>query len=72
VGRVLGGWCGGRRWVRIGVPDPWLMLVAGLVAVTGLVDRLRVIDRLDAGMGPIKARRRGCSGGQLLVGMVAA
>jgi hypothetical protein len=58
--------------VRIGAPDPALTPVAGLVAVTELVDRLDVIGRLDAAIGPIKQRRRGCSGGQLLVGMAAA
>ena len=46
--------------------------MAGLVAVTELVDRLRVVGRLDAAIGPIKVRRRGCSGGQLLVGLAAA
>lgn len=61
-----------RQVVRIGRPDPRLTPVAGLVAVTELVDRLRVIERLDAGIGPIKVRRRGCSGGQLLIGMAAA
>ena len=58
--------------MRIGAPDPALTPVAGLVAVTELVDRLDVIGRLDAAIGPIKQRRRGCSGGQLLVGMAAA
>jgi hypothetical protein len=43
-----------------------------MVAVSELVDRLGVIDRLDARIGPIKARRRGLSGGQLLVGMAGA
>jgi hypothetical protein len=58
--------------VRIGAPDPALTPVAGLVSVTELVDRLDVIGRLDVAIGPIKRRRRGCSGGQLLVGMAAA
>ena len=43
-----------------------------MVAVTELVDRLDVIDRLDAAIGPIKQRRRGHTGGQLLVGIAAA
>src|SRR5205085_5476794 len=43
-----------------------------LVAVTELVDRLGVIERLDAAVGPIKARERGFSGAQVLVGMAAA
>jgi hypothetical protein len=61
-----------RRQVRIGAPDPTLTPVAGMVAVSELVDRLGVIEGLDARVGPIKTRRRGLSGGQLLVGMAAA
>ncbi|HJT90338.1 MAG TPA: hypothetical protein VJ777_00090, partial [Mycobacterium sp.] len=61
----------GRR-VRIGAPDPTLTPVSGMVAMTELVERLAVIDRLDAAIGPIKQRRRGHTGGQLLVGMAAA
>jgi len=72
VGRVVGRRRAGRRRVRIGRSDPSLTPVAGMAAVTELVERLRVIARLDAAIGPIKARRRGCSGGQLLVGMAAA
>ena len=37
-----------------------------------LVDRLNMIKLLDAAIGPIKARDRGFSGGELLVGMAAA
>ena len=62
----------GRRRVRIGAPDPSLTPVAGMVAVTELVERLDVIGRLDAAIGPIKQRRRGHTGGQLLVGIAAA
>jgi hypothetical protein len=58
--------------VNIGAPDANLTPVSGMVAVTELMDRLGVIDRLDAAIGPIKTRRRGFSGGQLLVGMTAA
>jgi hypothetical protein len=61
-----------RRWVRVGAPDPSLTPVSGMVAVTELVDRLRVIGLLDAAIGPIKARGRGFTGGQLLVGLAAA
>ena len=43
-----------------------------MLAVTELVERLDVIGRLDARVGPIKQRRRGHTGGQLLVGMAAA
>jgi Transposase DDE domain group 1 len=58
--------------VRIGAPDRSLTPVAGMVAVTELVERLDVIGRLDAAIGPIKQRRRGHTGGQMLVGMAAA
>ena len=57
-----------RRRVRIGAPDPTLTPVSGMVAVTELVERLDVIGRLDARVGPIKQRRRGHTGGHLLVG----
>jgi hypothetical protein len=43
-----------------------------MAAVTELVERLDVIGRFDAVIGPIKQRRRGHTGGQLLVGMAAA
>jgi hypothetical protein len=43
-----------------------------MLAVSELVERLDVIGRLDAVIGPIKQRRRGHTGGQLLVGMAAA
>jgi hypothetical protein len=58
--------------VRVGAPDPSLTPVAGILAVTELVERLDVIGRLDATIGPIKQRRRGHTGGQLLVGIAAA
>jgi hypothetical protein len=58
-----------RRRVRVGVPDPTLTGVSGIVAVTELVDRLNMIKLLDAAAsGSIKARDRGYTGGQLLVG----
>jgi hypothetical protein len=37
--------------------------------VSELCERLDVIDRLDAAIGPIKQRRRSRSAGQLLVGV---
>jgi len=43
-----------------------------MAAVTELVERLDVIGRLDAAIGPIKQRRRGHTGAQLLVGLAAA
>jgi hypothetical protein len=58
--------------VRIGAPDPTLTPVSGMAAVTELVERLDVIGRLDAAIGPIKQRRRGHTGAQLLVGLAAA
>jgi hypothetical protein len=61
-----------QRRVRIGAPDRNVTPISGMVAVTELVDRLGVIDRLDARIGQIKTRRRGFSGGQLLVGMAGA
>jgi hypothetical protein len=45
--------------VRIGAPDGSLTRFSGLLAVTELLDRLAMIDRLDAAIGPIKARDRG-------------
>jgi hypothetical protein len=61
-----------RRLVGIGAPDPSLTAVSGMVAVTELVDRLSMVKLLDAAIGPIKARNRGHSGGELLVGLAAA
>jgi hypothetical protein len=43
-----------------------------MAAVTELVDRLNMIKLLDASIGPIKVRDRGCTGGELLVGVVTA
>ena len=56
----------------MGAPDESLTRFSGLAAVTELVDRLGVIKRLDAAIGPIKVRDRGFSAGQVLVGMAAA
>ena len=56
----------------VGAPDESLTSFSGLVAVTELVDRLGVIDRLDAAVGSIKTRDRGFTGGQVLVGIAAA
>jgi len=58
--------------VRIGAPDSSWTRFSGLVAVTELVDRLDVVGRLDVRIGPIKARKRGFSGGGVLVGIAAA
>jgi len=58
--------------VRVGAPDPTLTGVSGMAAVTELVDRLGMVRSLDTAIGPIKARDRGHTGGELLVGMAAA
>jgi hypothetical protein len=71
VGRVRGG-KRSRQQVQIGAPDESLTAVSGMVAVTELCERLGVIEALDAAVGPIKARERGRSGGELLVGLAAA
>jgi hypothetical protein len=71
VGRLRGGRRLAKR-VRVGAPDLSLTPVAGMAAITELVERLDVIAALDAGVGVIKQRRRGYSAGQLLVGIAAA
>ena len=60
-----------RGRVRVGAPDESLTRFSGLAAVTELCERLGVIERLDAAVGPIKARGRGFTAGQVLVGMAA-
>ncbi|MFZ5852408.1 MAG: IS1380 family transposase [Actinomycetota bacterium] len=62
----------GRRRVRLGAPDASLTGFAGLVVLDELVGRLGVVAALDAGVGRIKTRRRGLTGGQLLVGVASA
>jgi hypothetical protein len=74
VSRVRGrgrGWRKARRRVRIGASDPTLTSNAGLVAVTELVDRLGVTSALDAGIGSVKQRDRGVTGGELLVSLAS-
>lgn len=61
-----------RAGVRVGAPDESLTRFSGLAAVTELADRLGLIEQLDAAMGTVKARDRGFSAGQVLVGMAAA
>jgi hypothetical protein len=61
-----------RRRVRIGASDASLTGLAGLVAVDELTERLGMVTELDAGIGPIKQRARGLTGGQLLLGMASA
>jgi hypothetical protein len=52
----------------VGAPDPGLTSVSGMAAVTELVERLGVVEALDAAVGPIKQRDRGFGAGELLVG----
>jgi hypothetical protein len=61
-----------RGRIQIGADDPSLTGNGGMLAVTELCGKLGLIEALDAGMGPVKQRRRGFSGGQVLTGMAAA
>src|SRR5712692_1350042 len=60
-----------RGRIQIGAPDP-STAAGGMLAVTELCGKLGLIEALDAGMGPVKERRRGFTGGQVLTGMAAA
>jgi hypothetical protein len=55
-----------RRQARIGAPDAALTPNGGLAAVSGLCDRLGVIEALDAAVGPVKQRDRGFGAGEQL------
>ena len=57
--------------MQVGEPDESLTRFSGLIAVTELVARLGMIEQLDAAVGPIEARDRGFTAGQVLVGMAA-
>jgi len=46
--------------------------LAGLAGVQELIVGLDMVGALDAGIGPVKQRDRGVSGGQLLMGMATA
>ena len=61
---------GGR--IRIGADDPSLTGAGGMLAVTELCGKLNLTGALDEGIGPVKQRRRGFTGGQVLAGMAAA
>src|SRR5450755_2738763 len=61
-----------RGKIQIGTADPSLTAAGGKIAVTELCGKLALIEALDAGIGPVKARRRGFTGGQVLTGMAAA
>ena len=60
------------RRVGIGTPDRTLTGLAGLAAVDELIGRLGIVEVLNRDIGLIKARDRGLSGGQLLLGMATA
>ena len=61
-----------RGKIKIGAADPSLTAAGGMIAVTELCGRLGLIEALDEAMGPVKQRRRGFTGGQVLAGMAAA
>jgi hypothetical protein len=61
-----------RGRVQVGADDPSLTSNAGMLAVTELCARLGLISELDAGIGPVKQRDRGFTGGQVLTGMATA
>lgn len=60
------------RRVRVGAPDPRLTGTAGVEVVRELDRVLAIADSIDAQVGELKARRRGLSGGQLLLSMAPA
>ncbi len=68
----IGGGRRKRRQARIGAPDAALTPNAGMAAITGLCDRLGVIEELDAAVGAVKQRDRGFGAGQLLTGIASA
>lgn len=60
------------RRVRIGTPDPRLTAAGGVEAVRELDRVLAITDTLDGKLGALKQRRRGLSGGELLLAMASA
>jgi hypothetical protein len=58
--------------IKIGADDPTLTAAGGMLAVTELCGKLGLIEALDKGIGPVKQRARGFTGGQVLTGMAAA
>ncbi len=61
-----------RGRIQIGAADPSLTAAGGMIAITELCGKLGLIEALDEAMGPVKQRRRGFTGGQVLAGMAAA
>jgi len=68
----IGGGRRKRRQARVGAPDAALTPNAGMAAITGLCDRLGVIEELDAAVGAVKQRDRGFGAGELLAGLASA
>lgn len=60
------------RRVRMGAPDPRLTPAAGVEAIREVDRVLGITAALDAGIGSIKERARGLSGGQLVMAMASA
>ncbi len=61
-----------RGKIQVGAADPSLTAAGGMLAVTELCGKLGLTEALDEAMGPVKQRRRGFTGGQVLTGMAAA
>ena len=61
-----------RGRIQIGAADPSLTRAGGMIAVTELCGKLGLTAALDEGIGPVKQRARGFTGGQVLTGMAAA
>ena len=60
------------RKVRIGAPDQRLTPAAGVEAVREVDRVLGITAAMDAGIGAVKERARGLSGGELVVSMASA
>ncbi|WP_169317374.1 hypothetical protein [Actinacidiphila oryziradicis] len=65
----------GRRWTRlnaqVGVPDGSLTENGGLLLVAELDQVLGITAALDRGIGPVKERDRGLSGGEFALALAA-
>ncbi|MBA2473040.1 MAG: IS1380 family transposase [Pseudonocardiales bacterium] len=68
MSRVRGSRRAGKQ-VWVGAPDRSLTATSGVAALAEFVDRLRVVDTFDRGIGVIKKRARGVTAGELLVAM---
>ncbi|WP_164520515.1 IS1380 family transposase [Specibacter cremeus] len=60
------------RRVRIGAPDDRLTPAAGVEALREVDRVLGITAALDAGIGPVKDRARGLTGGELVLSMASA